>query len=103
MEHQHNQQLQQLITLDSLESSSARQLLPKLINVVLTVLQVILILVATTASVITPFFRTQLRVLNTLFCSFVLFVLYNCRHQLLRFLRLHLDHPLLHVISFSEP
>ena len=102
MEHQHNQHLQQLITLDSFENSNARQLMLKLINVLLTVLQVVLLLVATFASIIIPFFQTRLRVLNTLFSFFVLFLLYSQRTQLLRLLHSHLDHPLLHLISFNE-
>lgn len=67
MEHQQHQHLQQLVNLDSLENSNARALVLKLINVLLTILQVVLLLVATVANIVTPFLKTRIRFLTTIF------------------------------------
>ncbi|XP_053213398.1 transmembrane and coiled-coil domains protein 1-like [Panonychus citri] len=74
MEHQQHQHLQQLVNLDSLENSNARALVLKLINVLLTVLQVILLLVATVANIVTPFLKTRIRFLTTIFILVIVMI-----------------------------
>ncbi|XP_058057663.1 transmembrane and coiled-coil domains protein 2 isoform X2 [Anopheles bellator] len=66
---------QQYVTVEGIYNSNARAVVVKLINVVLTVLQVILLLVATAAGIIVPFLKTRFRVLTTLVCTIMLFVI----------------------------
>ncbi|XP_052865735.1 transmembrane and coiled-coil domains protein 2 isoform X2 [Anopheles cruzii] len=66
---------QQYVTVEGIYNSNARAVVVKLINVVLTVLQVILLLVATAAGIIVPFLKTRFRVLTTLVCTVMLFVI----------------------------